>query len=198
MKKITIQEAIKIQKDAKSKERTPQERYLKQIQFTRSIDTVKRLKKYFIGKVVEIGCELGHASLEIEKLGFEVVGVDLIDSCVKQAKEKGVNAILGSMENLPFKDKEFDTGLYSHVLEHSFDFEKAITEAKRIFKRLIIVVPINDPYNIPCHTSRIENEDIIRKSFPGKVVFEDVWYRLNWKNEKGEDTKEFIYIVDLK
>jgi SAM-dependent methyltransferase len=168
------------------------------MQFTRSIDTVNRLKEFFIGKVVEVGCELGHASTEIEKLGFEVIALDLIKSCVEKSKKRGINAILGSMENLPFQDKEFDTGLYSHVLEHSFDFEKAVSEAKRVFKRLIIIVPINDPYNIPCHTSRIENEDIIRKCFPGKVLFEDIWYRLNWKNEKGEDTKEFVYIVDLE
>jgi SAM-dependent methyltransferase len=197
MKKLTLEEAIKIQKEAKTKGTTLEERSARWTQFNRSMDVVKRLKKYFIGKVAEIGCELGHASTEIEKLGLEVVGLDLIDSSVKEAKKRGVNAIIGAMENLPFKDKEFDTGLYSHVLEHSFDFKKAVSEAKRVFKRLIIIVPINDPYNIPCHTSRIENEDIIRKCFPGKVLLEDIWYRLNWKNEKGEDTKEFVYIVDL-
>jgi SAM-dependent methyltransferase len=197
MKKITIEEAIKIQAAINTDDSTIEGQVAHQPHINRAIDTVIQLKDYFIGKVVEIGCDFGHASLELQKLGHEVIALDLIESRVVEAKKRGVNAIVGSMENLPFKDKEFDTGLYSHVLEHSFDFEKAVSEAKRVFKRLIIIVPILDPYNIPCHTSRIESEDIIRNAFQGKVIFETEWNRLNWKDEKGKDTLEFVYVVDL-
>lgn len=198
MKKISIDEAIKIQASVNTDDSTLKGQIEHQPFINRSIETVSKLKEYFIGKVAEIGCDFGHASLEIQKLGHEVIALDLVDFRVEETKKRGVNAIIGSMENLPFKDKEFDTGLYSHVLEHSYDFEKAVSEAKRVFKRLIIIVPIDCPYNIDCHTSRIENKDIIRNAFPGNVVFEAGWNRLNWKDEKGKDTMEFVYIVDLE
>jgi len=197
MKKISKEEAIKIQTAANVDETTLKGRNEHQVFINKSIDTVKQLEKYFIGKVVEIGCDFGHASLEIKKLGHEVIAIDIVDFRVAEAKKKGINAIIASMEKLPFKDKEFDTGLYAHTLEHSYDFDKAVSEAKRVFKRLIIIVPINDPGNIPCHISKIEHRDIIRNNFPGKIILETNWNRLNWKNEKGEDTLEFVYIVDL-
>jgi SAM-dependent methyltransferase len=197
MKILTIEEAIKIQSEANTDDSTIEGQIAHQPHINRSIDTVNQLKEYFIGKVAEIGCDFGHASTEIMKLGLEVVAIDLIESRVEEAKKRGINAVVGCMENLLFKDKEFDTGLYSHVLEHSFDFDKAVSEAKRVFKRLIIIVPINDPYNIPCHTSRITDPNIIRNNFPGKVILETEWNRLNWKDENGIDTIEFVYIVDL-
>lgn len=198
MKKISKEEAIRIQKDAKTDPNSLEHAPTRNDQFARSIDTINRLRGYFIGNVADIGCEQGHGSLELKKLGFNVTAVDLIDSCVEKTRESGIVTIMAPMEDLPFKDKEFDTGLYSHVLEHSYDFEKAISEAKRVFRRLIIVVPINDPYNIPCHTSRIDNEAIIKNNFDGNVLLETCWYRLHWKDANGVDTKEFVYVIDLE
>jgi SAM-dependent methyltransferase len=197
MIKITRQEAIKVQAEANTDDSTIEGQVIHQPFINRSIDNIKQLKNYFIGKVVEVGCDFGHASTELQKLGHEVVAIDIVDFRVETAKKRGVNAIQASMEELPFKDKEFDTGLYSHVLEHSYDFEKAISEAKRVFKRLIIIVPIKDAFYLPCHTSSIEDKTVIRNAFPGKVVFEAEWNRLNWKDKDGKDTIEFVYIVDL-
>jgi SAM-dependent methyltransferase len=198
MKILTKEEAIKIQAEANTDDSTIEGQVTHQPHINRSIDTVDKLKNYFVGKVVEIGCDFGHASIEIQKLGHKVVAMDLVNFRVEEAKKRGINAVLGAMEELPFKDKEFDTGLYSHVLEHSYDFKKAVSEAKRVFKRLIIIVPIKDPYGIPCHTSSIDDPEIIRKNFPGKIVLETKWNRLNWKNKEGKDTLEFIYVVDLE
>ena len=197
MKKITFEEALKIQSEANTDDSTLEGQIEHQPHINRSIDAVTKLKKYFIGSVVEVGCDFGHASALLKKWGHEVVALDLVEFRVAEARKKKVFAMVGVMESLPFSYKAFDTGYYSHVLEHSYDFEKAVAEAKRVFKRLIIIVPINDPYNTPCHTSRIESEDIIRNAFPGKVILEDRWNRLNWKDENGKDTEEFIYIVDL-
>jgi len=49
--------------------------------------------------------------------------------------------VLGFVENLPFKDKSFDYVIASHVLEHSSDPEKFISELQRVAKAGYIEVP---------------------------------------------------------
>ncbi|MCM0605506.1 MAG: class I SAM-dependent methyltransferase [Xanthomonadaceae bacterium] len=49
--------------------------------------------------------------------------------------------VLGFVENLPFKDKSFDFVIASHVLEHSKDPEKFLSELMRVSKGGYIEVP---------------------------------------------------------
>lgn len=49
--------------------------------------------------------------------------------------------VLGFVENLPFKDKAFDFVIASHVLEHSLEPEKFISELQRVAKAGYIEVP---------------------------------------------------------
>ena len=77
--------------------------------------------------------------------------------------------VLGFVENLPFKDHAFDFVIAAHVLEHSSDPEKFISELQRVAKAGYIEVPdafmerVN-PYmdhrlEITCRNNRL----IIRK-----------------------------------
>ena len=49
--------------------------------------------------------------------------------------------VLGFVENLPFKDQSFDYVIASHVLEHSSDPDKFISELQRVAKSGYIEVP---------------------------------------------------------
>ncbi|MDX1915688.1 MAG: class I SAM-dependent methyltransferase [Methylophilus sp.] len=49
--------------------------------------------------------------------------------------------VLGFVENLPFKDKAFDFVIASHVLEHSADPEKFLSELQRVAKAGYIETP---------------------------------------------------------
>lgn len=49
--------------------------------------------------------------------------------------------VLGFVENLPFKDKAFDFVIASHVLEHSTDPEKFLSELERVAKAGYIETP---------------------------------------------------------
>jgi SAM-dependent methyltransferase len=49
--------------------------------------------------------------------------------------------VLGFVENLPFKDKSFDFVIASHVLEHSTDPERFLSELQRVAKAGYIEVP---------------------------------------------------------
>jgi SAM-dependent methyltransferase len=57
--------------------------------------------------------------------------------------ESGIEFFEGKVERLPFRDREFDTVVCTHVIEHILDYRAAIAELRRITaRRLIIVVPM--------------------------------------------------------
>lgn len=165
--------------------------------YNKVIDAINKLFSFFNGSIVDVGCGHGYSTLFLKEKGLNVCGIDAILFRIENTKKLGIDVKLGMMEKLPFKDKEKDTGFYSHVLEHAFDFKKAVLEAKRVFKRLIIIVPIEKEKIHECHTARIENEKIIKNNFPGKILYEAKWNRFNWKDKKGNIIYEYVYIVDL-
>lgn len=77
--------------------------------------------------------------------------------------------VLAHAENLPFKDNSFDFAIASHVLEHSDDPKKFITEMERVARAGYIEVPdafMERLTNYPFHRLEITDvrgELIIRK-----------------------------------
>ena len=77
--------------------------------------------------------------------------------------------ILGFVENLPFKDKSFDFVIASHVLEHSFDPEKFLSELQRVARAGYIEVPdafmerLNPYLDHRLEITKIDKKLVIRK-----------------------------------
>jgi SAM-dependent methyltransferase len=77
--------------------------------------------------------------------------------------------VLGFVENLPFKDNSFDFVIASHVLEHSKDPARFLSEIQRVSKSGYIEVPDAFFERIACYLDHrleitdINNELIIRK-----------------------------------
>jgi len=95
------------------------------------------------------------------KLGAVISGktvcLDISHTCLKAAKEKGLTAVAGNAEALPFK-RVFDTVVLSNVLEHVPNPERIIEEAKKVLKPsglLYIIVPYKEDL------SWYEGEDIL-------------------------------------
>lgn len=104
---------------------------------------VQLLNKFVAGKkVLDIGCGLGLYVDYLVRCGFEATGLDFVSKFVNFAKRaKKGNFIKGEMENLPFKDNEFDTVVLFNILEHGDD-RKILEEAKRVAgKRILVIVP---------------------------------------------------------
>ena len=100
------------------------------------------LKKYAVGKCLDIGFGSGVYTKYLKTLGHEVVGVDNESEFVRQAKKTypGIKFIHGSVSKLPFQENEFDTIILFDVLEH-VDEKSALKEIARVGKRMIITVP---------------------------------------------------------
>lgn len=139
--------------------------------------------------VCDVGCGTGylldyvktHTGTKLERL----VGIDF--NVPETPEFKGIEFVSGKIENLPFKDKEFDTVICTHVIEHILDYKIAISELRRITaRRLIIVVPMeretiytfNPHFNFfPYPHSFLRAMYPVPKSHVCKQIGRDIYYR---------------------
>lgn len=99
-------------------------------------------------KLLDVGCGIGTISLELEKKGFRVTGVDFSEVGIDKCLEKGLNAILSDVDKdgLKFPDKSFDVVWAGDVIEHVFDPIFLLEEIARVLKDdgiLLLTVPNN-------------------------------------------------------
>lgn len=88
--------------------------------------------------------------------------------------------ILAKAEDLPFKDNIFDFVIASHVLEHSKDPEKFISELQRVGKAGYIEVPdafMERLTNYPFHMLEItdQNNSLLIRKKKNQVQDEELW-----------------------
>ena len=97
-------------------------------------------------RVLDIGCGSGNHLLLLSGLGLDVSGVDASPHMIRTAKERLGNRStlkLGTAEDLPFDDNEFDYAVLIHTLEFLDDPLPAIREAGRVAKQKILVGVMN-------------------------------------------------------
>lgn len=86
-------------------------------------------------KVLEIGVGNGKISNYLNKLGFDVYGVDNSKECLKLLNPKVKKFLVDiEMNKLPFKDNMFDVVLIFAVLEHIKCPENVLKEINRVLK----------------------------------------------------------------
>ncbi len=111
----------------------------------RYVSHVNKVKEWVKEKnVLDVGAGDG---LITHILG--ITGIDNEPYAIKAAKRRGVDIVLGSAYNLPFKDEEFDSVFMGDTMEHFEEPMKAIKEARRVLKKYIYIV-------IPRKESRME------------------------------------------
>jgi SAM-dependent methyltransferase len=100
------------------------------------------------GRVLDVGCGTGEFVVSVEtKLGCEVVGVDLSERMVELTTERGVHAVVGDVQALPFADGEFDAISANWMLYHLPDLDRGLAEIVRVLRpggRLVAVTNARD------------------------------------------------------
>jgi SAM-dependent methyltransferase len=87
------------------------------------------------GRVLEVGCGAGELAARITgELGAEVVALDSSERMVSLTRQRGVEALLGDVQQLPFEDESFDCVVAGWLLYHVANREAAITECKRVLR----------------------------------------------------------------
>jgi ubiquinone/menaquinone biosynthesis C-methylase UbiE len=84
--------------------------------------------------VLDIGGGTGNYSVALRKAGFDVVHCDPWPGMVRQATSKGVQAIIGDGQTLPFRDGAFDCAVAIKVINHVYDRSAFVREARRVVR----------------------------------------------------------------
>lgn len=94
-------------------------------------------------KILDVGAGAGVLANKLIQLGKEITCIDIKKDNVEYMKKNGLNAIEGDINNLPFKDKEFDLAIAEEVLEHIENLGNGLKELCRVAKNIIFTLPKN-------------------------------------------------------
>ncbi len=94
-------------------------------------------------RVLEVGCGQGALAERMQReLGAEVTALDQSEHMVELTRARGVEALVGDVQALPFADGMFDSVVAAWMLYHVPDVERALAEIRRVLKpggRLVAV-----------------------------------------------------------
>ncbi|HXK13210.1 MAG TPA: class I SAM-dependent methyltransferase [Gaiellaceae bacterium] len=86
-------------------------------------------------RVLEVGCGAGEMAARVrDELGAEIVATDTSERMVELTRQRGVEAHVADVQELPFGDGEFDCVFAGWVLYHVHDRERAIAECARVLR----------------------------------------------------------------
>jgi SAM-dependent methyltransferase len=98
-------------------------------------------------RVLDAGCGDGLFARVIA--APQVVGVDSSQAMVDRAHERGVDARVADIQNLPFEDDAFDVAVCNWVLYHLPDLDRGLSELARVARRFVGI------YNQPGHLAEL-------------------------------------------
>jgi ubiquinone/menaquinone biosynthesis C-methylase UbiE len=95
------------------------------------------------GRVLEVGCGTGELAQRMSReLEAEVVALDRSPALVEQTTPRGVTALLGDVQELPFPSAGFDCAVAAWMLYHVADLHRGLAEIARVLRpsgRLVAV-----------------------------------------------------------
>ena len=96
---------------------------------------VEELDRLAPHRVLEVGCGWGELAERIEsEVGCEVVATDLSERMVELARERGLEARIADVQELPFSDGAFDAVVAAWMLYHVPDLERGLAEIARVLR----------------------------------------------------------------
>lgn len=104
--------------------------------------------------ILDIGCGTGHGSELLARSFKRVYGIDISQEAIDYAKKnwqrENITFSVGSGTQIPFRKNTFDITVAFEVFEHIKDWNKFLSELKRVTKRngtIYISTPNKDIYS---------------------------------------------------
>lgn len=121
---------------------TPEEQsYLRNHYLDKSV--LELIKNY--DNILDVGAGAGVFSKKLQDMGKKVTCVDINEKNVEYMKKQGLNAQIGDIRRLPFKDGEFSLVIGMEVIEHLKDPSEGLKELFRVGKNVLFTLPKNHP-----------------------------------------------------
>jgi len=122
--------------------------------------------------VLDVGCGFGTDLIRARDLGAICYGIDASEEFINMARNKLPVASLrvGFMENLPYKDEQFDVVMSRYVIQTSPDVPKCLDEMVRVLKTdgTLIYLTV-DP--IRTFVEKGENSDYFEQRITRSIFF---------------------------
>lgn len=94
------------------------------------------------GRLLDVGCGPADFTERLAPLGDGVVALDLMPRMAELATARGLVAVQGDVQRLPFADATFACAVANRMLYHVPDLEAALAEVVRVLRsggRLIVI-----------------------------------------------------------
>jgi 2-polyprenyl-3-methyl-5-hydroxy-6-metoxy-1,4-benzoquinol methylase len=86
------------------------------------------------GRLLDVGCALGSFMYHMQRLGWEVEGIDINVDAIKVARKNHLTAYIGEIQTYPFPAGSFDVIRMGDVIEHVHSPRQMLLAAGRLLK----------------------------------------------------------------
>ena len=95
-----------------------------------------------VHRILDLGCGMGRHSVFLAREGFDVVGVDIAPTGLRELRDALEKRLIfgslafGNMEDLPFRDQVFDAVIAIQVIHHNrlARIQQTVSEIRRVLR----------------------------------------------------------------